>query len=665
MTEGIDVREFLGGYLAESEELLSAADANLLALDQALKKGDNHPRAVRELFRGLHTIKGISAMIGAEPIVDIAHEMESVLKAADQSGVRLPVAAIEVLLRGLRAIEDRVGKLSRDEPLETPKPLLAELAGLRVPAAVAPATSGELDIPADLAPRLSPGEREQLAQGVRGGARLVRVDFVPSAENVAAGTTITTVRQRLSALGELVKVVPLSRPSAGDGQATILFSLLLLTARADADLVAAARVAPESLTALGPRVPAPAPGAPEATSVDELGQGPDPARSSHVRVDLRRLDETLERLSALVVVHARLQALTAGGDREVRAAVAEGSRRLRDLRSAVMRARMVPASDLIERAPLLVRGLASSTGKKVEVSTEVSPVELDKAVVDRLFPVLVHLLRNAVDHAIESPEERRRLGKPEIGALRVTCTPSADAFLEVTVADDGRGIDGAKVAARAGVEAPRTDEALLALLVRPGFSTLDVATAVSGRGFGMDIVQRGIAELGGELELRTAVGRGTTFTLRVPLSITIVDVLTFRCAERMFVVPVRAVERLADAGSLPSMSPPGPDSRAVRLSSDGGRALPLYDLAALLGVHRAAPERSQVIIVKRGEERFGFEVDRMVGRKEVVMRPVIDPLVQAPGVTGTADLGDGKPTLVLDLLGLVRGAARAAGEARS
>lgn len=654
MTDGIDVREFLGGYLAESEELLGSANTNLLALDQALRKGDNHPRAVRELFRALHTIKGISAMIGAEPVVDIAHEMESVLKVADQTGARLPIPAIDVLLRGLRAIEERVAQLSRDEPLEVPRSLLAELASLRVGPS---ATSGaaELDVPADLAPRLSPGEREQLAQGVRDGSRLLRVDFVPSAENVAAGTTITTVRQRLTALGELVKVVPLSRPAAS-GQATILFSLLLLTARSDAEVAAEAQLDASRITVLGASVPLPAT---QPAPSEDLVQGPDPTRSSHVRVDIRRLDEALERLSALVVVQARLQALAAEGGRELQQAVAEGSRRLRDLRNAVMRARMVPASDLIERAPLLVRGLAATTGKKVEVQTEATSVELDKAVADRLFPVLVHLLRNAVDHAIEPPEERRRAGKPESGTIRVACAASSDAFLELVISDDGRGIDRARVAARAGVEVPQTDDKLLELLVRPGFSTLDVATSLSGRGFGMDIVLRGVTELGGELELETELGRGTTFTLRVPLSITIVDVLTFRCADRMFVVPVRSVERLVEAESLPTMAPPGPSSGAVRLSADGDRALPLYDLAALIGVPRVAPARPQVIIVKRGDERFGFEVDRMVGRKEVVMRPVIDPLVQAPGVAGTADLGDGKPTLVLDLLGLVRGGVQA------
>ncbi len=633
MTDGIDVREFLAGYLAESEEHLGSANANLLLLERALKKGENHPRAVRELFRALHTMKGISGMIGAEAIVDIAHEMESGLRTVDRSGARLPLEAIDLLLRGVRAIEERVGHLAHGRPLERAKSLLVELAELTAAPRSAPDTS-VLTLPADLVPRVSPGEREEMIQGLRGGKRLTRIDFVPSQENIAAGLTISSVRERVAALGELVKVVAIARPSAAG--ASVMFSLLLLHLAADDDVARAAGLTADRLIDIrGPLPIEPA--------IEEPISESEPERSRFVRVDVRRLDETLERLSALVVTHARLAELAKGGDRALGAAVSEASRGLRDLRGAIMRARMVPASDLIDRAPLVVRGL----GKRVAVETEASAVELDKTVADRLFPVLVHLLRNAVDHAIEPPNERALASKPETATIRVRCAQRADGFVELSVQDDGRGIDRRAIAQRAGVAVPETDEQLLAILARPGFSTRDVATSVSGRGVGMDIVQRTVLELGGELSLETEPGVGSTFTVQVPVSITIVDVLTFVCAEQTFVVPVRSVERLAE--TLPSIGTP---LGVARLSRDSDRTLALYDLGALLGL--AAGARGKVIVVRRGQERFGFGVDRMIGRKEVVMRPIADPLVRVRGLAGTTDLGDGRPTLVLDLIELVR-----------
>lgn len=665
MTPGLDVREFLAGYLAESEEHLALASTQLMLLEAALQKGENLPRAVRELFRALHTMKGISAMIGAEPIVDIAHEMESALRVADQTGARLTLPAVDLLLRGVRAIEARVSRLARDQPLEPAGALIAELEALRTSPAAAPVSRApHIEIPADLAPRLSGGEREQIEAGLRRGARLLRIDFVPSPTHVAAGLGITQVRQRLTALGELVKVVPQAR-AVTDGSSTVSFALLLLTAAAVDDVASAAGATADSVVILG------SPVLPDAAPLDAVGEdpvaAPDPGRGSTVRVDVRRLDEALEGLSAVVVTHARLQALAAAGtDRAMQQAVAEAGRRLRDLRGAIMRARTVPVSELLDRAPLVVRGIAGPAGKKVRVEIEPSAIELDKAVADRLFPVLVHLLRNAVDHAVESPEQRRHDGKPEVATIRVACAQRSDAFLEMVVSDDGRGIDRARIAAKAGVPVPGTDEELLALLGRPGFSTLDVATAVSGRGFGMDIVLRTIGELGGELTLRTAVGQGSSFTLQVPLSITIVDVLTFACGAQTYVVPVRAVERLTEAQALGAVATPGARDRgAARLSSEDGRVLPLYDLAGLLGVARDGSPNAKVIIVRRGEERFGFEVDRMLGRKEVVMRPLADPLAQVAGVAGTADLGDGKPTLVLDLVALMRARSEARSDPRS
>ncbi|HYG66236.1 MAG TPA: ATP-binding protein, partial [Anaeromyxobacteraceae bacterium] len=314
--------------------------------------------------------------------------------------------------------------------------------------------------------------------------------------------------------------------------------------------------------------------------------------------------------------------------------------------------------ELLERAPLVVRGSARATGKRVRLVVEAGDAELDKAVGERLFPAIIHLLRNAVDHAIEHPADRIRAGKPEDGVLRVTARDVSESQLELVVADDGRGLDAEAIARRAGAPVPATDAELLDLICRPGFSTADRVTQTSGRGVGMDIVRRVVVdELGGDLRLKNRPGVGATFTLRVPLSITIVDALTFACGPERFVVPVAAVEALLEVDAREVVDAPSParrDGARVRLLRRRHETVPLVRLDDMLGLGGAAPARPKAILVRKDGVPFAFEVDRMLGQQEVVIRPVSDPLVQVQGVTGSTDLGDGRPTLVLDLVSLAR-----------
>src|SRR5690606_20089953 len=216
-------------------------------------------------------------------------------------------------------------------------------------------------------------------------------------------------------------------------------------------------------------------------------------RSRVVRVDVERLDAALEGLSELVIgrfrIERALQELTAAGadTRALAQAVAEQSRELKRLRGAILRLRLVPVTELLEPLPLIVRGLRAKTGKAVELHVERSAAELDKSVAERIFPAIVHLVRNAVDHGLEAPEERRRAGKPETGRVGVRCVELTNAQLEISVSDDGRGIDRGQLAERAGRPVPNDDAELLELLARPGFSTREQVTTTSGRGFGVDI----------------------------------------------------------------------------------------------------------------------------------------------------------------------------------
>ena len=676
MTGTGEFAEFLPAYLAEADELLASAQKDLLAVEEAVRKGQAQPRAVRELFRALHTLKGLSAMVDVEPVVSVAHWMEASLRLADQAGGRLPESSVEPLVEGLRAIELRVRQLGAGKTASpAPANLLERLEALGPQVRdAAPKRSRpvKLDAEAAFASRLTPSEREQLEGGLAGGQRALRLDFVPSSERAAKGFNINTVRERMAKLADIVKVLPLSGAAAGG--ASLAFALLLITRAEDAVLLDAVGGAPatvRSLEAAGAAEPAPedgvpvgAEGAPGPAVLEEELDEPEVRRGGGLlRVEVSRLDEAMEWLAALVVNRSRLTravaALTQAGapTREITAILQENGRQLRDLRSAILRLRMVRVGDVLERLPLLVRGLRRATGKAVRLELDVGDAELDKAVADRLLPALVHLVRNAVDHALESPEERQAAGKAQEGLVRLSCHARASGQLELTLRDDGRGVDAKAVAKAANAPVPDSADALLDLLCRPGLSTRQEATRTSGRGMGMDIVRRIVVEqLGGELLMDTRKGVGTTFTLSVPLTVTLMDAIIFECAGRRYAVAVGTVEELIDVAGV--VRPAGADG--IGLVQRRGAAVPLVSLVSLLdatGDASAAGQGAKALIVRQRGEPVAFAVDRLVGQQEIVLRPLEDPLVRVPGVAGATDLGDGQPTLVLDLGAL--GAARA------
>ncbi len=668
MTAPADLKEFVSAYLVEAEEHLSVANTQLLAIETSQRSGETNPRAVRETFRSLHTIKGLSAMVGIEPIVAIAHRMETFLRDFERSGGALPQPAIDALLRGVRAIEQRVSALGQGRPAPAPsEELLASLDSLGLPAhPVARAPAAALDLDPTILAKLAPFEVDQLRRGIASGQRALRAEFKPSPARATEGLTINSVRERMATVAEIVRVLPRSVPATAEAPGGLCFVLLLLTRASDDAIEKAVGLPASALHAIAREIAAPEPSELVPSSDADLDGAADEgfdaqSRRGVVRVDVSRLDDAMEGLSALIVTRFRLARAIAKlkergvNTREVSEIMSDNARQLRDLRAAIVRVRMVPVSELLERVPLLVRGLRRATNRAVRLELEGGTAELDKSVSERLFPVIVHLVRNAVDHAIETPDERVRRGKPEEGLLRITCSARSNTRLEITVSDDGRGIDRAAVAKKAGRTNPNDDAGLLDLLCIPGLSTRDIVTTTSGRGMGMEIVKRTIVdELGGELEVASDFGHGTTFTLRVPLTISIVEAFSFECADQRFVVPVSMVDEVIEVDQTGLAPVPANDDGGpvVDIISRRGMAVPMVQLAHVFKLRASVGRAPKAIIVRRAGSLIAFGVDRMIGQQEVVIRPVNDVLVRAPGVSGATDLGDGRPTLVLDLVAL-------------
>jgi two-component system, chemotaxis family, sensor kinase CheA len=651
MSERVDLHEFIGGFVVEAEELLGTANTCLLEIDAAITEGTSKPKAVRELFRALHTIKGLAGMVGVEPIMEIAHALETLVRTADRSGGKLARGAVEVSLEAVRAIAERVRAVAeRRTPAPAPARLIERIVGTDASSEVVTAPPM---ITTDWDSRLSASERHQVSQEMARGIPAWTLAFVPSTENTARGISIATVRARLGELGDIVKVSPRTRHDDEGKQSGIAFEILLLSAAPVEQLAEATAASVETIVRIAVSV-AELPVEPELedeASADGIGR-------STVRVELSRLDELQEQLAALIVSRFRLE-------RELAAQAARGvdvrkfreitdlqARQLRDLRRAILRVRMVRVAEVLEPLALLVRSVARTSHKEVRLDLDVRDAELDKAVADRLLPAMIHLVRNAVDHAIEPPDARVAAGKPRVGTIRIACSELASKMLELTISDDGRGIDRDAIAQRVKHEIA-DDQALLDVIAAPGFSTRDSITQTSGRGAGMDIVKRvAVQELGGELMLDTTLGAGTTFTMRVPLTIAIVEVFSFECAHRAFVVPVAAIEEIFELDGSAITPPAAHRDQRVTLVHRRGHALPVISLGAALAIDDGSAAKKAMVIRHDGE-LVAFSVDRMLGRQEVVVRPVDDPLVRAVGIAGATDLGDGRPTLVLDLIELV------------
>lgn len=665
-------QEFVAAYVLEAEEHLETASNQLLAIETALRSGGANLKGLREAFRSLHTIKGLSAMVGVEPVVSIAHRMETLLRNCDRRAAKLPIESIDVLLGGLRAIRSRVRAFGEGKPVPLPEPgLLRALEELDDEHSSDSAEIPPLKLEPALASKLGALELEQLRAGLADGQRALRVDFNPSVEKSARGVTINQVRERVQQLGELVKVFPTSKPASGHQPGGLAFVIVLLTRSPDAAVAEAASVEPDAIQVLAAP---PSPGAMQAskhraladTEANNLANEEIVApQRGVVRVEVSRLDETVDGLSALIVTRFRLaRAVRALRDkgvdtRELEEIVGDNGRQLRNLRAAILRVRMVPVSELLDRIPLIVRSLKRHINRLVELDLDSGGTEVDKAVAERLFPALVHLIRNAVDHAIETPDERQRRGKPQEGTVRVECSNRSNRWLEMRITDDGRGIDAEAVARRAGAPVPSTSAGLLSLICRSGLSTREVATTTSGRGMGMEIVERIVTQqLGGELSLSTELGQGTTFTLLVPLTITVVDAFSFISGGQRFVTPVATIEEIVELDRATLEGPTLSGKSAVKLMARRGRAVPILSLAKVFRM--AAPDtEAKALIVRSGDEIVAFSIDRMLGQQEIVVRPLNDSLLKVPGVSGATDLGDGKPTLVLDLISL---GSRLAGE---
>jgi two-component system, chemotaxis family, sensor kinase CheA len=680
----MDSSQYADLFLTESREHVSAINQWLLQLERDGVAGSAEP--VSAIFRAVHTVKGMSATMGYVAVAELSHELETLLDRVRRGELAVNAELMDLLFRCADVLESAIegAVAGREVPMED---VLRRLRAFAEPR------------PAAAAPDATSSPNEWTAPAPTGSGTLVRVRLVDEAP--LKGVRAFLVVQALRRLGDVLVVNP-SVAQLQSEQFAHDFALRLSTTSAEAEIervargagdVAVVRVGEDSAP-LAPRpsgateakpsaAVSPLTGsvanrevsaAPRPRAADTAASAPngppravDPAsetseasslrQSRHVRIDLRRLDSLMNLIGELVITRGRLLQIATGmDDPALSDSVTQASRLIGDLRDEIMTSRMVPVWQVFDRFPRLVRDASRSLGKRIEFTIEGKEIELDRSMLDEIGDPIVHLLRNAIDHGIESPEDRTAAGKPAAGKLRLSAARDRSAVV-IRVSDDGRGIDRDRVLAKARslglVDANKTslsDDELLRLIGRPGFSTAEKVTDLSGRGVGIDAVYTRVRALGGAVDIRSQPGQGTTATLRLPLTLAIVRALLARAADEVYAIPLTHVSETVELQAAALRTLQGREVLVLR--SD---VLPVLRLRELVGlpprdaVLAAGRPNEQVVIIDLPDRRIGLVVDELAGQQEIVVKQ-FDGVKEGLSFFGGATiLGNGSPALIVDV----------------
>jgi len=644
----VDNQQYAELFLTESRENVSAVNTALLELERDAT-GPGASASVDVIFRAVHTIKGMGATMGFATVAQLAHELETVLDRIRRGELRIDAEVMDLLFRSADALESAVegAVIGRD---------------------------GE-DVSADLVSELRVlGADDSVANGWSvaappGNGTLVRIRLAPNTP--LRGVRAFIVVQALAKLGEISGVEPSLDALQADGFDED-FALRLVSSAHPDEIERAARRAGdvadvrvgEDETESGRRsiaLNAVAASEPERpVGIEARRSGTDRrAAPRSIRIDVRRLDALMNLVGELVIARGRLSQLADElGDLSLEETVSQSSRLITEIRDQITASRMVPVSQVFDRFPRIVRDAAKGVGKQIDFVVDGNEIELDRSMLDELGDSIVHLLRNAIDHGIEPPETRVAAGKSPTGRLVLSAARDRSAVV-IKVSDDGRGIDRGKVLDRAkrdGIVDPKKTELdeseLVRILARPGFSTADKVTGLSGRGVGVDAVYTRVRALGGAMDIRSVPGKGTTMILRLPLTLAIVRAALARVADETYAIPLAHVSETIELEPDILRTVKGNEVLLVR-----DEVLPLLRLRSLVGLERYAAaseiELEQVVVIDVGDRRAALVIDELTGQEEIVVKQYDAVRGGLPFFAGATILGDGTPSLIVDVSSLI------------
>jgi two-component system chemotaxis sensor kinase CheA len=604
----IDLSRFIATFFDEAQEHLESIEEHAMTLG----RGDTDPETLNAIFRAAHSIKGGSGTFGFTQLTEATHEMETLFDALRKGEGRADESTVRLLLDACDAFKAHIGRLKAGQKGHDPAmdALRAQIIGYRGSRA------------ADARPA---GAGKGASQASRGKAKKKEE---PTEESFFAE--------------EKPAAAPAPAPApAAKGSAFGFFD----------------------------EAPAAA-GTEEKKEEEKYGLFETPAGgvehnrrkgdSSSIRVGVEKIDRIVNLVGELVIAQAMMQQavgkLAKEQDEHLAHSLATLDRNTRDLQQAVMSIRMMPMEFVFSRFPRVVYDVAGRLGKKVQLRTQGQETELDKELIELLIDPLTHVVRNAIDHGIESPEERARAGKPEAGTLTMRATHRGGSVI-IEVSDDGRGLDRERIIAKARelgmpVDDSWADVQVWDLIFEAGFSTAKEVTNLSGRGVGMDVVRRNIASLGGAVSVSSRKGEGTSITIQLPLTLAVLDGMIVGVGDEQYIVPLEFVAeaimpKASDIKSIVNQ----PSLVAVR-----GEHLPIVKLDEVVGLERgAAPAPEPLcLVVEVDNRRAALMVDKLVGQQQLVVKSLESNLHSVPGVAGATILGDGRVSLILDVNSIAR-----------
>ena len=693
----IDINEYLPVFIDEAREYLQILNEKLLVLEE-------HPGdldAIREIFRAAHTLKGMSATMGFSHMAEVTHLMESALQPyRDKEGATLPEELIDMLFRVLDYLQAQVDNLAAGDEVQPPEEDL--LAALKEAAAGKMPVSTSTSSPKSEADGSTAGKPEPVMDMGLNDYDILVIEDATKAGNVVAkihvrmreGTMMKSVRAYMVVKviedheGEVVKSVPPAEDIEQEKFDRDIYFLAIfppstnveeikkkiesiaeiesvnLEVIKDVEALKASseqekdEKKEEKLSASEKKQPAPAA---SSTSSAAAGEKKAEHKEKHqieqlIRVPLSKLDKLMNLVGELVIYRTELQVAKEKNSAEALEGVIERiGRSIIELQNEVMSMRMTPMAFVFRRFPRMVRDLAKRFGKKVQFIVEGEETEIDRSILDKLGDPLVHLLRNAIDHGIETPEERKAAGKPEEGHLWLRAYAEGN-YVFIEVEDDGRGIDPEKVKQKAiekGVISAEdaenlTKREIYELLFKPGFSTAEKVTDVSGRGVGLDVVKAVIEQLGGSIEIQSELGKGTKFILRLPLTLAIITALLVTVGDEVYAIPLGSVDEVVEKDDRMKKTQVG-EVFILR-----GDVLPVYYLKDIFKVPTAG-EGGHLVVVRSAGSRAAIVIDDLIGQQEIVIKPLKGKYVGVPYISGATILGDGTIALITDLTQLLMG----------
>ncbi|MEM6819920.1 MAG: chemotaxis protein CheA [Pseudomonadota bacterium] len=669
MSIDIDIDEITEVFIEESLEGLDIMEHGLLNLDI----GAADPETMNAIFRAAHSIKGGGATFGFTEISEFAHDLETLLDEMRQGERPVTREGVDLTLQSVDCLRAMIRALATGEDLSV------EAATLRAALATMLADGNNSGVPTEAATAATSAEPAQAP--VIGWT----ISFTPKPELFVHGndpSAIFAELQRISSTDvtcsgfEGVDFESLDPTRCAlrwdivlyDGVEREQIDEVFSWAIDDCELIVEpvlgevpAPVAPAASSEPVAAAPAPAADKPAATSAPKAKAKSSGGESSSIRVNIDKIDNLINLVGELVITQSMLSRFNGDFDFTQLPALREGlaqlSRNTRELQDSVMAIRMLPISFAFARFPRLVRDTGNALGKLVDLQVVGEGTELDKTVLEKIGDPLVHLVRNSLDHGLETPEERVAAGKPETGVLELRAYHEGGNIV-IEVSDDGAGINSDKVLEKAiergvvSADEQLSEERIINLIFMPGFSTADQVSDLSGRGVGMDVVRRNIADLGGHVSVKSERGVGSTFTIRLPLTLAILDGQLVRVGQESYIVPLVSIVETIQSGTE-NISQVAGESELFRLRDE---YLPVLRLHELFGIEADSTEIDDglLVVAEANGQRVGIFVDDLQEQQQVVIKSLESNFRQTAGISGATILGDGTVALIVDVPGLIQ-----------